>query len=50
MQQVIRLRDTGQEEISRHALFDWLSNDKVSARDRLAVAPAGASFSCSSGT
>ena len=44
MQQVLRLRNTGEEAISRHALFDWLSNDKVSARDRLAIAPAGAFF------
>jgi hypothetical protein len=44
MQQVLELRNAGQEAISRHAFFDWLSSDKVPARDRLAMAPAGTFF------
>ena len=50
MKQVIELRNAGQEAISRHAFFDWLSSDKIPARDRLAMARPEPSSSCSSET
>lgn len=44
MEQVMKLRDARQDAIRRHTFFDWLSSDRVSAQDRLSVAPAGALF------
>ncbi|HUH69620.1 MAG TPA: hypothetical protein VLZ05_12595 [Mycobacterium sp.] len=44
MEQVMKLRDARQEEIGRHAFFDWLRSDRVPVLDRLAFAPAGALF------
>ncbi|MCX8553854.1 hypothetical protein OS121_01895 [Mycolicibacterium mucogenicum] len=44
MENVVKLRDARQEQISRHAFFDWMRSDVVSLSDRLTFAPAGALF------